>query len=110
MTGVAKFSGTPPANQDVPKLSTPKLIESMRRENADMQITRGPQPVTVNGERALSTYFRNDAPGSGQETDWLITVMRPEGLAYFVFVAPQVDFNKFSGAFGNILDSIQFKR
>lgn len=82
----------------------------MQRENADMQITREPKPVTVNGEHAFSTYFRNDVPGGGQETDWLVTVMRPEGLAYFVFVAPQSDFNKFSGAFSNILDTIQFKR
>lgn len=110
MTGVAKFSGKPPANEDVLKVSTQKLIESMQRENADMQITREPKPVTVNGEHAFSTYFRNDAPGGGQETDWLVTVMRPEGLAYFVFVAPQSDSNEFSGAFSNILDTIQFKR
>jgi len=110
MVSLAKFSGTPPSGADVLKLSTEKLIESMQQENADMKISREPKAVTVDGEHALSTYFRNDAPGGGLETDWLITVMRPEGLVYFVFVAPQPEFNSFSSVYGSILDSIQFKR
>ena len=110
MVSLAKFSGTPPSGADVLKLSTEKLIESMQQENADMKISRESKAVTVDGERALSTYFRNDAPGGGLETDWLVTVMRPEGLVYFVFVAPQAEFNNFSSVYGNILDSVQFKR
>ncbi|HYA64234.1 MAG TPA: M48 family metallopeptidase [Candidatus Sulfotelmatobacter sp.] len=110
MASLAKFSGTTPSGQDVLKLATEKLIESMQQENANMRITRESKAVTVDGERALSTYLRNDAPAGGLETDWLITVMRPEGLVYFVFVAPQPEFNKFSTVYGSIVDSIQFTR
>lgn len=110
MVGVAKFKGTPPADQDVLQVSTSKLIESLQQENADLKITRDPKPVTLNGEPALSTYMSNDSPNGGQETDWLITVMRPEGLAYFICVAPRNDYANFSDTFSSILDSVRFKR
>jgi hypothetical protein len=57
----------------------------------------------------MSTYLSNDSPGGGLETDWLITVARPEGLVYFVCTAPQQDFDHYHGTFKAILDSVQFK-
>ncbi len=110
MVSVAKLEGTPPAGQDALQAATEKLITSMEEENANMKITRDPKEVSLNGERALSTFLTNDSPNGGQETDWLITVMRPEGLVYFVCVAPREDYNSFSGAFTNVLDSVRFKR
>jgi Zn-dependent protease with chaperone function len=110
MISLAKMDGTPPADQDALSAATQKLITSMEEENADLKITRDPKEVTLNGERALSTYFGGDSPGGGPETDWLITVMRPEGLVYFVCVAPRDDYHNFSEAFTAILDSVRFKR
>ena len=34
--------------------------------------------------------------------------MRPEGLVYFVCVAPRSDYNTFSPTFASILDSVRF--
>jgi beta-barrel assembly-enhancing protease len=109
IASVQQISDTPAAAQDPLKIATAKLIDQMQQENADMRTTREPKPVTVNGEHALSTYLRNDSPVGGQETDWVVTVLRPEGLVYFVFVAPEPEFKNFSEAFAKILDSIQFK-
>ena len=110
MISLAKLEGNPPADQDALQAATQKLITSMEEENADLRITRDPKLVTLNGERALSTYFTNDSPNGGQETDWLLTVMRPEGLVYFVCVAPRDDYNTFNEAFTNILVCVRFKR
>ena len=110
IASVQHISGMPPTGQDPLKIATVKLIDQMQQENGDMRTTREPRPVTVNGEHALSTYLRNDSPVGGQETDWAVTVVRPEGLVYFVFVAPEPQFKNFSDAFAKILDSIQFKR
>jgi hypothetical protein len=110
MASVAKSEGTPAADQDVLQVATQKLITSMEEENANMKITRAPKLVTLNGERALSTFLTNDSPAGGQETDWLITVVRPEGLVYFVCVAPRADYDNFSQAFTTVLDSVRFKR
>ena len=110
MVNLAKMEGSPPTDQDALQAATQKLITSMEEENADLRITRAPRPVTLNGEPALSTYMTNDSPNGGQETDWLITVIRPEGLVYFVCVAPREDYHDFSGAYTSVLDSLRFKR
>jgi hypothetical protein len=39
----------------------------------------------------------------------LLTVARPEGLFYMVFVAPQNQFSQLGGAFEPIVQSIQFR-
>jgi Zn-dependent protease with chaperone function len=107
---LAKLEGQPPAQEDTLPLATQKLLESMRQENEGMEIVRTPKEVTLNGERALSTFLRNDSPGGGKEIDWLVTVLRPEGLVHFVCVAPEGDYNRFQKTFESILDSVRFQR
>ena len=48
------------------------------------------------------------SPYGGAETDALLTVMRPEGLFYMVFIAPQRNFSSLQGAFEQMLNSIRF--
>jgi len=74
-----------------------------------MKVTRQAARVRLNSQPALSTYLANDSPIGGQETDWIITVMRPEGLVYFVCTAPQAEYSNYDKTFGNILDSVRFK-
>ena len=66
--------------------------------------------MRVNGQPALSTYLDNESPGGGPETDWLITVVRPQGLVYFLCVAPQKDYDKYDRTFSSILDSVRFSK
>jgi len=110
MASVARMEGNPPANEDALQSATEKLVESLRQENANLKIVRASRRVSLNGQPALSTYLSNDAPGEGQETDWLLTVLRPEGLVYFVCVAPRSDYTTFSPTFASILDSVRFPR
>ena len=52
-----------------------------------------------------------DANGQQQkERDWLVvTVPRRDGsVLYFVFVAPQAEFERFRPTFDNMLQSVQF--
>jgi len=66
-----------------------------------MRIIRSPESVRVDGERALSTDLSNESPLGGRETDWLVTVPRPEGLLFFVFVAPDGDFQSYNHTSGS---------
>jgi beta-barrel assembly-enhancing protease len=106
---VAKMEGQLPAGEDALSVATQKLLESMQQENEGMEVVRAPKEVTLNGERALSTYLRNHSPEGGKEVDWVVTVLRPEGLVNFVCVAPEVDYWKFQKTFENILDSVRFQ-
>lgn len=89
--------------------ATQQLIAGLQQSNPNMKVTRQSARVRLNGQPALSTYLSNDSPVGGQETDWIITVVRPEGLAYFVCTAPAGEFNEYNKAFGDILDSVRFK-
>jgi hypothetical protein len=105
---VVRTEGKLPAGADPLQAATQKLIQSMQQENEGLETLREPQEVTLNGERGLSTYLKNDSPVGGQETDWVISVMRPEGLVYFVAVAPQQEFTRFQPTLEAILNSVQF--
>jgi hypothetical protein len=75
-----------------------------------MKISRQPERVRLNGHPGLSTYLSNDSPVGGQETDWVISTLRPEGLVYFVCVAPQAAYEKYDKTFSAVLDSVRFTR
>jgi len=75
-----------------------------------MKVLRQPAHVRLNSQPGLSTYLSNDSPAGGQETDWLITVLRPSGLYYFVCVAPQNAYDDYDKTFASILDSVRFQK
>jgi len=89
--------------------ATQQLIDGLKRSNPNMKITRQSARVRLNNLPALSTYLSTDSPAGGQETDWVITVVRPEGLVYFVCTAPETEYSNYDKTFGNILDSVRFK-
>jgi hypothetical protein len=65
--------------------------------------------MSVDGSEAISTYLSNDSPLGSRETDWLVTTMRPDGVLYFICVAPQSDYNSYDRAFHNTISSIRFR-
>jgi beta-barrel assembly-enhancing protease len=90
--------------------ATDRLIEDLRLSNQGMRIIRSPENIRVNGQRALSTDFSNDSPLGGRETNWLVTVPRPEGLLFFVFVVPDAEFQNYNHTFRVMLDSVRFRQ
>ena len=89
--------------------ATHRLINDLQATNPHVKTTRQPQDVKLNNQPAMSTYLTNDSPRGGLETDWLITVGRPEGLVYFVCTAPQGEFESYYKVCGAVLDSVRFK-
>ena len=90
--------------------ATQEFIGTLQKGNPKMKVTRQPGHLRVNGQPGLSTYLSNESPAGGEETDWLITVIRPEGLVSFVCVAPQKDYEKYDKTFSSILDSVRFAK
>lgn len=106
---VSKVEGDSKA-ADALENATQGLIKTLQKGNPQMKITRAPGSMRVNGQAALSTYLSNESPAGGEETDWLITVIRPQGLVYFVFAAPHKDYDKYDQAFSSMLDSVRFAK
>jgi hypothetical protein len=88
--------------------ATRQVIQDLQKANPNMKITRQGEHLRLNSQPGLSTYLSNDSPAGGQETDWVVTVLRPEGIVYFVCVAPQSAYNNYDKAFSTILDSVRF--
>jgi hypothetical protein len=90
--------------------ATDQLVQEFRQSNRNMRVIRYHEAIQVDGERALSTYLSNDSPIGGRETDWLITLQRPEGLLFIVFTAPDRDFQGYESTFQQMLYSVRIKR
>jgi beta-barrel assembly-enhancing protease len=95
---------------DVLRDSTQKLLDALQKENEGMEIAEPPAQLTVGGLPALSTYMRNDSPVGGAEKDWVVSVIGQGSFYYYVFVAPEADYERFKPAFENIVYSVHFEK
>jgi Zn-dependent protease with chaperone function len=109
LVGVRKAEGQPD-DADALAQATQQLIGGLRQANPNMKVTRQSSRVRLNGQRGLSTYLSNDSPAGGQETDWLISVLGPGGLLYFLCVAPEAAYADYDKTFSTILDSVRLTR
>jgi hypothetical protein len=88
--------------------ATNQLIADLQRSNPNMRTVRS-STRRVDGLSALVTELSNDSPVGGRETDWLVTVFRPDGLLqYFIGVAPEREFSEFSPSFDRMVTSVRF--
>jgi len=108
--GVAPMKNKNATSDDNLRNGTQKLIEALQKENEGMEVDQQPALINVAGRSALSTYLHNDSPAGGTERDWLVTVMGPQGLYYYIFVAPTNDYPRFESAFDAIVGSVQFQK
>jgi hypothetical protein len=90
--------------------ATGALIQELARTNPGLTVTREPGSVQLNGQPGLSTYLSNDSPAGGQETDWLITVLQPQGLVSFLCVAPKAAYPEYEKTFTAVLDSVRLSK
>ena len=89
---------------------TRDLIDKLRESNADMRIGREARRIEVDREAAILSTLYSDSPYRGeQEVDVLVTVARPEGLFYMVFIAPRSQFDAVQGTFEDVVRSVRFR-
>ena len=95
---------------------TAQLVQAMQ-SGGDLSPVGSPQPITVAGVQGRSVTMQStspfsDANGQAQkERDWLVTVSQSDGsMVYFVFVAPEAQFERFRPSFESMLRSVQFRQ
>ncbi|MBE0658023.1 MAG: M48 family metalloprotease [Bryobacteraceae bacterium] len=95
-----------------PEAATNQLIVELQQSNRNMRVVRRQGTVNINGERGLSTFLSNDSPvqNGGRETNWLVTLPKQEGLLFFVFTAPEREFQSYESVFQQMLYSVRFKQ
>jgi beta-barrel assembly-enhancing protease len=88
--------------------ATRALIQELAKTNPGLKVTRDPGAIELNGRRGLSTYMSNESPTGTEETDWLVTVLQPQGLVSFLCVAPKNAFPEYEKTFTAILNAVRF--
>jgi hypothetical protein len=89
--------------------ATTQLLNELMRGNPSMKTVRSRMQTRIDGQSALLTELSNDSPAGGQETDYLVTVMRSNDVLYFVMVAPVKDVAQYKNSFNAILDSVKLR-
>jgi hypothetical protein len=94
------------------EIATDQLVQDLRQSNQNLRVVRRHEAIDFGGQRGLSTYLSNDSPsqGGGRETNWLVTLPRPEGLLFFVFTAPEREFQGYESTFQQMLYSVRVKQ
>jgi hypothetical protein len=94
------------------EVATDQLVQELRQSNQNLRVVRRHESIDFGGQRGLSTYLSNDSPvqNGGRETNWLITLPRPEGLLFFVFTAPEREFQGYENTFRQMLYSVRVKQ
>ncbi len=104
--------GSRQVSETTAQQATSQLIEELRQSNQNMRVVRRAVRVDFDGQQGLSTFLSNDSPiqGAGRETNWLVTLPRPEGLLFFVFTAPEREFQSYERTFQQMLYSVRLKQ
>jgi predicted Zn-dependent protease len=96
------------SNNDL-RAATGDLIDHLHASNPGMQPRGSQRRLKLDGYPALVTTLTNTSPYRGsEETDALVTVQRPDGVFYMIFVAPSSEFRNLDGVFNDIVNSIRF--
>jgi len=107
--GLETSSFAPQGNGVDLNRDTQALIRQFKQSNSGMRLGREARSIQVAGQPALLTTLYSTSPYRGeQEVDALVTVARPSGLFYLIFIAPQNEFDQIQGTFEDVLRSVRF--
>jgi beta-barrel assembly-enhancing protease len=89
---------------------TEDLVRQMKQANAEIRAAEQ-RSFQVDGNPALATMLNASSPFQGEtEVDQLVTVLRPEGLWYLVFISPQSESREIQPVFDQMLRSVRFSK
>ena len=95
---------------DTLRIDTDDLVRQMLQANPGMSAAEQ-RGLKVNGYSALVTTLNARSPFQGEtEIDQLVTVLRPEGLWYLVFISPQSESRDIQPVFDQMLRSVRFSK
>lgn len=85
--------------------ATDELVQDLQAKNPGLRPLRGQRhAITVDGNRGESVVLAGQS-----EMDTLVTVGRPAGLFYIIYVSPESDYNSLQPIFRQIQASVRFE-
>ncbi len=88
--------------------ATTDLIRRLHTVDPGIRESGNQKSAETDKQPALMTQFTSNSPSGGSETDMLVTVARPEGLFYLIFISPEQKWNETHPTFEYMVQSIRF--
>lgn len=89
--------------------ATWELLQEMQEVNPNLKAAIEPRQVQVAGNPGLIVGLTGRSPYGGAEREMLLTVRRPQGIFYMVFIAPERQYSQLQPAFDRMARSIRFQ-
>jgi hypothetical protein len=92
---------------------TAQLVQQLQSSNGAKPVSKA-QPIAVAGVQGRSVMMESVSPfpsakGEQTERDWLVAVPQSnDAVLFFIFVAPQSEFNRFRPTYETMLKSVKF--
>ena len=106
--GVMVSFANPHSNARNLSQDTNDLISQLAQSNPQMQTGGRQQRTRIGNDNGLVTTLYNQSPMGGREINMLVTVERPEGLFYMIFIGPENDFRQLQPVYETMLRSVRF--
>jgi hypothetical protein len=102
----------PPAGQGGVSVNaaTDQLLSGLQQSNPNLKFAGRQDSMELDGETAVSMKLVSVSPLGGQENDWLIAVLRPQGLLYFICVAPANSYEDYDPTYQKIIGSVRLSK
>jgi predicted Zn-dependent protease len=88
--------------------ATNDLIQRLRSEDPGIGGSWHQMPGEVDKQPASITQLTSNSPFGGAERDMVVSVVRPEGLFYMIFVSPETRWDETHATFDHLIQSIHF--
>jgi len=88
---------------------TRELLNQLQTANPNLQVT-GARRTTISGRPAVVSQLTGPSPYGGREQNLVLSVMRPQGLFYMVFVSPQQYASQLQPVFDRMAQSLNFQQ
>ena len=89
--------------------ATWELLQEMQEVNPNLRAAIAPRQVNVGGNSGLIVGLTGPSPYGGAESNLLLTVVRPQGVFYMVFIAPESHYDRLQPTFERMVHSIRFR-
>jgi len=89
---------------------TQRLLQSLAQNNPGGRVEGRSERITIDRSNALVSRMSADSPYRGaRENIVVITVDRAQQMYYFIFVAPDYDYQRFEPVFQQVTQTIRFQ-
>jgi len=88
--------------------ATGDLIQRVRSVDPGIKNSWNQNNGDADKQPALITHLTSNSPFGGAERDMLVTIVRPEGLFYLIFISPESHWDETRATYDHMVQSIRF--